>query len=179
MTMSDRIAVFNHGVIEQLGAPEEIYERPRTSFVADFIGAANVLGARLLEASAGRLRLKLEDEVEVEIPHSGRPPVAAGENLRVAIRPERIRVRYDNDTPERPDSFRLKASLIENVYLGNASQIFLLPFSRPGKVLLAVSMDTHHQEKRPSGATVWADIRPQDILLLEPSGRNGQPERNA
>ena len=61
MTMSDRIAVFNRGVIEQLGTPEEIYERPRTAFVADFIGAANVLEASLLGVEAGKIRVRLRE----------------------------------------------------------------------------------------------------------------------
>lgn len=177
MTMSDRIAVFNQGSIEQVGAPAEIYERPKTAFVADFIGAANVLTARLLGASGGRVRLKLEDEVEVELPYDGPPPAGEGGLLTVAIRPERIRVRYREDAPEEEGSVRIKASLIDNVYLGNANQIYLLPFRKPGKVLLAVSMDSQHRERRESGSIVWADIEPKDILLLEPAG-NGQPSQN-
>jgi hypothetical protein len=66
--------------------------------------------------------------------------------------------------------------MIDNVYLGNSSQIFLLPFQKPpGRVLMAVSMDAEHRERRTAGGTVWAEIRPCDILLLEPSpnGSNG------
>ncbi|MBI3552732.1 MAG: ABC transporter ATP-binding protein [Elusimicrobia bacterium] len=169
MTMSDRIAVFNLGRIEQLGAPRDIYERPQTSFVADFIGAANVLSATVLESRNGEVRLRLEDEVEVTLPHQGGLPVGKGQTLKVAIRPERIEVRYQ-DSPANTDNVWLKATMIDNVYLGNSSQIFLLPFEKPpGRVLMAVSMDAEHRERRASGATVWAEIRPSDILLLEPN----------
>jgi spermidine/putrescine transport system ATP-binding protein len=169
MTMSDRIAVFNHGLIEQLGAPEEIYERPKTGFVADFIGAANVLSARMLSCKGGELRLKLEDEIEIAMPYSGNAPAAEGGELQVAIRPERIRVSYkENGHPDPDGPVRLRASLVDNVYLGNSNQIYLLPFSKPpGKVLLALSMDVEHRDRRQSGSQVWAEIRPQDIVVLE------------
>ncbi len=175
MTMSDRIAVFNQGNIEQLGEPREIYERPKTSFVADFIGAANVLSARVIDNKKGEVKLRLEDEVEVTLPRSMELALGAGQLLKVAIRPERIEVRYQ-DTPANTDNVWLKATMIDNVYLGNSSQIFLLPFQKPpGRVLMAVSMDAEHRERRTAGGTVWAEIRPCDILLLEPSpnGSNG------
>jgi len=176
MTMSDRIAVFNRGVIEQLGTPAEIYERPKTSFVADFIGAANVLSARLIEVRHGMLRLKLENEVELEVPCAQEPPVGVGQDMKVAIRPERIEVHYREEASQGSGCVRIRATLIDNVYLGNASQIFLLPFRRPGKVLLAVSMDALHRHRRESGATVWADIRPQDVLILEPAANGSGPQ---
>ena len=164
MTMSDRIAVFNQGLIEQLGTPEEIYERPKTSFVADFIGAANVLSARLLKAGGGLLTLRLEDELDIELPWTDAPPVSPGEPLQVAIRPERVKVHYA--PPALNGAIQLKAVLKEKVYLGNASQIFFSPFSRSNKVLLSVSMDSSHREKSEGGRAVWAEIPARDFLLL-------------
>ncbi len=168
MTMSDRIAVFNHGVIEQLGAPDEIYERPKTAFVADFIGAANVLSARLLAAENGRVKIKLEDSIEIELPRPACLPVKIGEDFAVAIRPERISVRY-GDGEGSNGAVRLKAALLDNVYLGNASQIFIKPFGEAGKPLMSVSMDLQHRDRRAAGSQVWADVKPDDFLLLEPS----------
>jgi putative spermidine/putrescine transport system ATP-binding protein len=52
--MSDRVAVFHQGRIEQVGSPEDVYERPQTVFVADFVGASNVFDARLAERLTGR-----------------------------------------------------------------------------------------------------------------------------
>lgn len=181
--MSDRIAVFNLGRIEQLGGPEEIYERPKTSFVADFIGAANVLSARLLENDSRRVLIKLEDEVEVELPARGDLAAKKGETIKVAIRPERISVRYQDcggDGNDAVGAVRLKATMIDNVYLGNSSQIFLLPFQNPpGRVLMALSMDASHREERAaSGRSVWAEIKPSDILLLEPSSGPSGAVRN-
>ena len=166
MTMSDRIAVFSQGEIIQLGTPSEIYERPKTSFVADFIGSANILAARLVKSSEDSLRVNLEDEVEIDIPGGKAPGIAEGHKFHIAIRPERVAVRYeDGAAPE--GTVRFPARLRENVYLGNASQIFLSPF-KSGKDLLSISMDAVHQTRKPAGSLVWAEIRAQDILLLEP-----------
>src|SRR3712207_3818245 len=88
LTMSDRIAVMRDGVIEQLGPPREVYERPATEFVATFLGASNLIdavavategGQSLVEAASGRFLVP-----------GGFP---AGRRLRLAVRPERVRVR--------------------------------------------------------------------------------------
>jgi len=90
MTMSDRIAVMNAGRVEQLGTPEEIYERPRTRFVAEFIGACNCIEGKFIshtgslveaETPVGRLR--------VELSASGIERAEQGK-LSLGIRPERI-----------------------------------------------------------------------------------------
>ncbi len=86
LTMADRIVVMNHGVIEQVGAPDEIYRRPATAFVADFVGAMTFLDGRLESdgtARVGDLRLVCADV----------DGLAAGTAVRVAIRPEDIQVR--------------------------------------------------------------------------------------
>ncbi len=72
LAMSDRIVVMNRGRIEQVGAPDELYERPRTRFVADFLGATNFLEATVIEV--------------------GRSPVARTDGGTIAIRPERIQL---------------------------------------------------------------------------------------
>jgi putative spermidine/putrescine transport system ATP-binding protein/spermidine/putrescine transport system ATP-binding protein len=86
LTMSDAVAVMNHGVIEQIGTPREVFERPRTEFVARFMGAGNVLEGRVVAADAeartvdlglGRARLR----------GSGK---AVGEKVLLAVRPENV-----------------------------------------------------------------------------------------
>jgi putative spermidine/putrescine transport system ATP-binding protein len=87
LTMSDRIAVFDHGRIQQIGTPEELYDRPSTRFVASFIGDTNLIPGRAVataegicdvETAAGRVRAQV------------RRPVAAGASVMVAVRPERV-----------------------------------------------------------------------------------------
>ncbi len=84
--LSDRIAVMNQGRIEQLGAPREIYERPATRFVADFIGASTMLRGRAV--AADRVMLTAGPPLRVQ---SARP-LRAGEEVELAIRPERVRL---------------------------------------------------------------------------------------
>ncbi|HAM35922.1 MAG TPA: spermidine/putrescine ABC transporter [Elusimicrobia bacterium] len=171
MAMSDRIVVFQHGRVEQIGTPEEIYRRPKTSFVADFMGSANILSGRLTQVREGCVRVRLEDEVDVEFPYAEPLPVAEGEELCVAIRPERISVRYESELALVGDCVQIPARLTDTVYLGDETQLFISPFPKSGKTLLAASMDVRHQAERQKDAPIWADIRWQDILLLEPPGR--------
>jgi spermidine/putrescine ABC transporter ATP-binding subunit len=84
--LSDRIAVMLGGRIEQLGAPREIYEKPATRFVAEFIGATSVLRARA--TAADRVTLVGGEVVRV----LGVPGLRAGEAVELAIRPERVRL---------------------------------------------------------------------------------------
>jgi spermidine/putrescine transport system ATP-binding protein len=162
MTMSDRVAVFNKGVLEQVGTPDEIYERPRTAFVADFIGSANVLDARVVSNDDGGSRLVLEDEVEVIVPGAH---VSPGARIQVAVRPENIEVYYEDPPALSNGTVRIKGALRDSVYLGHSSQIFVTPFAS-GKMLMSVSLDDLHQERRAAGTPIWADIKPKDILIL-------------
>jgi iron(III) transport system ATP-binding protein len=87
LTMADRIVVMNHGVIEQVGTPLQIYREPRTAFVADFVGTMNFLPA--VVAGPGKVRLG-SVELECAAGIDGSPPGAA---VTVAVRPEDVAVR--------------------------------------------------------------------------------------
>ena len=109
MTMSDRIAVMRDGVILQMGAPMEIYERPATRFVADFIGESNVLEGRVTGVKEGVL--------SVETPAGGvrcwGQGFGVGDALCVAIRPEYLRI-----SREPVDGFSLPAPVKDFIYMG-------------------------------------------------------------
>ena len=171
MAMSDRIVVFHQGHIEQIGTPAQVYHTPKTSFVADFMGSANILAGRLLRWRDGCVRVRLEDELEFEFPCPSPPPVGEGEELCVAVRPERVSVRYEEELALRGDCVSLAARLTDTVNLGDETQMFLSLFQRSAKTVLAASMEVRHQTERRDGTPVWADIRWRDILLLEPPGR--------
>ncbi len=93
LTMSDQIAVMNQGRIEQLGPPEELFDRPRTRFVADFLGAANVLTAEVLAADRTSACLALAGGRLVV--HE--PDLAPGQTVAVVIRPHWLRFARDGD----------------------------------------------------------------------------------
>ena len=87
LTMSNRIAVFNDGKVQQLSSPDELYERPVNSFVAKFIGENNTFAGEITEASSDKCKVKLKSGQEI----FANPIVAKskGEKTTVSLRPER------------------------------------------------------------------------------------------
>ncbi|MEP6977989.1 MAG: ABC transporter ATP-binding protein [Thermoleophilia bacterium] len=125
MTMADRIAIMNAGRIEQLGAPAELYEFPRTAFLAGFLGISNLLPGKV----AGRGLVRLDEGTEVRVPAEA----LDGRKGRVAVgvRPEKIRL-----GPGSGEDNRLAASLLESAYVGVATQYVLK--TRAGNVSVYV-----------------------------------------
>ena len=119
LAMSDRIAVMNLGRVEQIGTPREIYEHPRTAFVADFIGSLNALELTVdeLVGDLAILRVGQGERVVVAVGSNARP----GDSLRVAVRPERIRI-DTADEPAPEGGSRLEGTVREVVYLGMYTQ---------------------------------------------------------
>jgi spermidine/putrescine transport system ATP-binding protein len=119
LSMSDRIAVMNGGRVEQTGSPREIYERPRTAFVADFVGSLNALEVTLDEVvgAYGVVRLGSDERVVVPIG----PDQRVGHVVRVAVRPEQVQLSgRATAAPERGS--RLDGTVVEMVYLGMYTQ---------------------------------------------------------
>jgi len=109
MTMADRIAVMNHGRIEQLGTPTELYETPRTAFVASFLGVSNLIAGTV--SGSDSVRLHSGPEVRV------RPDALAGRTGEVAvgIRPEKIELGQGQ-----PNT--LDGTVVEQAYVGVSTQ---------------------------------------------------------
>ena len=87
LALSDRIAVMNGGQIEQLGTPEELYDRPRTRFVADFIGTTNLLSGTVASVTADGAILDLDAGGRCVVGADGLAPGAA---VEIAVRPEAL-----------------------------------------------------------------------------------------
>ncbi len=170
MTMSDRIAVFNLGRIEQIGTPGEIYESPRTSFVADFIGGANVFSATVLKGTQGQAHLSLEDQYDIVVPlepHEALPPV--GQKVKVGIRPERVKVFYKDELPF--GALRFDATLMDSIFLGDGCQIYLDFLKKsPEKQLIAMAGGDRSSVHDDLGVPVIAAVQPEDVYILEADG---------
>jgi spermidine/putrescine transport system ATP-binding protein len=112
MTMADRIAIMNGGRIEQLGTPTELYEHPRTAFVAGFLGISNLLPGSVSAMDA----VRLDDGTTVKVPQE----TLRGRSGRVAVgvRPEKIRLGHGEEN-------RLTGRLLETAYVGVATQYVL------------------------------------------------------
>jgi spermidine/putrescine transport system ATP-binding protein len=136
MTMADGIAIMNAGRIEQLGTPTELYERPRTAFVAGFLGISNLLPG----AVSGPESVRLDDGTEVHVPRGA----LDGRRGRVAVgvRPEKIRLGHG-------EANRLSGRLLETAYVGVATQYVLE--TRAGNVSVYVqNSEPGAQEHSPS-----------------------------
>ena len=90
LTLADRIAVMERGDIIQIGTPTEIYERPRSRFVSDFIGISNFLPGRIVARDGAELAVEVEGGLRLRAPAA--EDLAAGETVELAIRPEKLRM---------------------------------------------------------------------------------------
>jgi spermidine/putrescine transport system ATP-binding protein len=119
LAMSDRIAVMNAGRVEQVGGPREIYERPSTAFVADFIGSLNTLELPVDEIVGGYAVMRPSAGERVVL--IATPDAHVGASLRVAVRPERVRIGAIG-APVPEGGSRLEGTIAEIVYLGMYTQ---------------------------------------------------------
>jgi len=126
LAMADRIVVMNHGAIEQVGTPEEIYRRPATAFVADFVGTMTFLEATA--AGPGRVRVGAR---ELRVGDAGTP--AQGAPVRLGLRPEEVRVR--GVRPEDDNAFEAVVADLE--FLGPFCRARLAARDEPALSLLA------------------------------------------
>jgi putative spermidine/putrescine transport system ATP-binding protein len=114
LTMSDRVAVFNDGRIQQLATPDDLYERPQNSFVAQFIGENNTMTGVVQEISDARCTVRLDsgDVIDAMPVNVG----AVGDRTKVSIRPERVEI---DKTRLQPGAHTLKAEVLEFIYMGD------------------------------------------------------------
>jgi putative spermidine/putrescine transport system ATP-binding protein len=114
LTMSDRVAVFNDGRIQQLAPPDELYEAPQNSFVAQFIGENNTLDGTVQEIKDGYAIVKLDsgETIDCKPVNVSKP----GERTLVSIRPERVEI---DKSRLHPDAHTLQAEVLEFVYMGD------------------------------------------------------------
>jgi spermidine/putrescine transport system ATP-binding protein len=164
LALSDRIAVLSHGRIEQIGTPDEIYERPATSFVAEFIGSSNLLPVRIVERSArgpiveteGGLRLCCAAD-------SDGPQAGIGEALSLLLRPERIRVR-EPGSGNGADPNCFAARVREVTYLGEDLHVAL--DLAGGESVRAALKNTAAERGWQPARPVEIAIDPADLRLL-------------
>jgi spermidine/putrescine ABC transporter ATP-binding subunit len=118
LAMSDQIAIFRDGKIAQQGSPQELYDRPSDSFVADFLGSANLLDGVMLNTS-GNWSIGIEGK---QLPITNSYNAQAGTSVRVAVRPERIEIERPGDDMH---SHGLPTVVESVVYLGSDQRLVL------------------------------------------------------
>jgi len=156
LTMSDRIAMMNHGKIEQLGPAAEVYRQPATAFVADFLGQANVMPATITARESGKVTIQTRDGLSFQIPESATPPTGVGS---ISIRPERIRICSEPTA----GCACFRATIDRSIFRGATRQVLLTTES--GRHLHALLTD-NAMTPMESGSSVYAAIDPADVIVL-------------
>ncbi|HSK50286.1 MAG TPA: ABC transporter ATP-binding protein [Solirubrobacterales bacterium] len=164
LTMSDRIAVMNRGRVEQVAGPEEVYERPATTFVAGFIGVSNLMPATV--ASGGRVRLDSGPEIAAE---TGSLP--AGEGCAAVVRPEKLRVARVEDAAALGNGVpRVEGTVESSLYLGTATQIVVDLGDEVRMTVLVPNADEAERQRLPGGgARVALSWDPQHMHVVTES----------
>ena len=161
LTMSDRIAVINKGRIEQLGDVNAIYHQPRTTFVANFIGQANILPATVLHRSGERVHIKLDGKLDLVIRDANLSPGA--ESLLVSIRPEKIHLEKQRPSG---DFNVFEAEIAEEIFKGATDQLELA--TKDGLELTAVAAnESAHEDNFAKGDKVFCSLHPNDIVVVQ------------
>jgi spermidine/putrescine transport system ATP-binding protein len=172
MTMSDRIAVMRHGHIEQLGTPEELYERPRTEFVAGFLGVSNLLDAEVAGRSSDWVDLRLADGTVVRAPGAD---VNGAPRVRIGVRPEKLRVvAIGNGATTVPvaaaETNAIEGVVLDASYIGVSTQYLVETADGRKLTVYAQNLETSGaSEAHPDGQRVRLTWKPQHTFVIGPA----------
>lgn len=152
MAMSDKIVILKDGIIQQVGSPRQVYQHPKNEFVANFIGKANILNAKVIEKTADNLKIDVEG-AEYTLNVSTKWNV--GDDVRIVVRPEAIEVGKKG----------LKGKVIKSIYMG-VSQDYWISFQ--GIELEVTDYNPSAKKIYDEGSTVEFGFKESSIHLLEP-----------
>jgi len=157
MNMSDRIVVMNLGRIEQIGSAEQVYTRPATRFVADFVGKINLLDGTVAGSDGGFASIgTLGITLRAPIPETGLP----SGTVTLAVRPEHMTLRGPDDWGDGIDS--LSGSIVGRTFAGNLIRVTVAVDAGPEMVVEA----RPHEADGAPGDRVRIGWNPQDAILL-------------
>jgi spermidine/putrescine transport system ATP-binding protein len=167
LTMSDRIAVMQAGRVEQMGEPEDVYERPATTFVAGFIGVSNLMPGTATGVNGNRVRVKLDSGVELDT--AAVDGVSTGERIHAVVRPEKLRIQTANGSG--PDDGPSVEGVVEaSVYLGTSTQIVVgLAEDVKMTVLVPNASEAERARLPGGGARVRLSWAPEHIHVVRES----------
>jgi iron(III) transport system ATP-binding protein len=171
LAIADRIAVLKDGDVQQVGTPEDLYRRPATRFVADFVGETNFIDGRVesqqqgvwtIRTALGALRGRCAAPLEAGRAVGPQPrQIAVGDPVTCSIRPESIRLHADGHGAP-PETNRLTGTVIESVYLGDVAQHRI----RCGQQTLRASELNPAGRARASDLPLAMNVAVDDVVVL-------------
>jgi spermidine/putrescine transport system ATP-binding protein len=147
LTMSDRIAVMNRGVVEQLDDPEEIYERPKTTFVAGFIGVSNLMPGEVVSTATGTAELKLDAGPTVRAGSTG---ATVGERVHAVVRPEKLQLHGAGNGATADGGHSVDGQVESSLYLGTATQVVVKLHDDTRMTVLVPNTDEEARQRLPA-----------------------------
>jgi spermidine/putrescine transport system ATP-binding protein len=162
MTMADTIAVMNAGVVEQLGAPGELYDRPRTTFVANFLGQSNLVAGLVRSNDGGAVTAEVHGaKVHAVATSAGQ----TSGKVWVGVRPEKVTLATEAD-PQREGCNRLDGGVVTDVsYVGVSTQYLVrMPW---GQELMVFEQNTGTRAPYQVGDRVTLSWMPEHAFLLD------------
>jgi spermidine/putrescine transport system ATP-binding protein len=173
LTMSDRIAVMNHGVVEQVDVPEAVYNRPRTTFVAGFIGVSNLMPGVAGQAAGGGTELKLDSGVSLRTSSNG---FKQGERVWAVVRPEKLSVALV-EHPAPADRPSVEGLVESSLYLGTATQMVVRLTDGVTMTVLVPNADEEQRQRLPgAGARVRLSWATDHMHVVRESEVKSEPE---
>ncbi|WP_193368666.1 ABC transporter ATP-binding protein [Pelagibius marinus] len=161
LAMSDKIVVMNKGRIEQEGSPEEVYARPRSEFVARFLGNSNLLDGTITAHNGSSLSVEVGGLGQVEADANGAAVPQDGQPVRLVVRAEKLHL--STEPSGEPGATRMNGRVDTVDYQGQAARYFVTVGAHSLQVINPI-------DSRPfaEGAEVCVHVRPRDIVLLTP-----------
>jgi spermidine/putrescine transport system ATP-binding protein len=171
LTMSDRIAVMNRGRVEQVGVPEDVYDRPATTFVAGFIGVSNLMPGTV--AAGGEVRLEHGPAIRAEA-----DGLAVGERCYAVVRPEKLRVEEAGAEAGAANGLpRVEGVVESSLYLGTSTQIGVDLGEGVRMTVLVPNADEEERQRLPGGgARVALSWEPEHMHLVRESPGGARTE---
>ena len=164
LTMSDRIAVMQHGRVEQVADPRTMYERPRSAFVAEFIGTSNLLMMRSPVVRGVVWRTELGDGQRLTA-HIGDSAQEWAGDIQITVRPERIDLHVSTPTQLAADDSLVRGTVSDLVYLGSITQVSIVLETGETLVVHRISNDADVRLLRP-GVSVVASWTPDGAHVI-------------
>ena len=156
LNMSDRIAVMNEGIIEQIGSPQDIYERPKTKFVAGFIGESNLIKTNIKKIDEEKVSFEF-GEYEMNVNYKNYDNLKNRETY-ILIRPENIK--YTSSKPR----YGLRSIIKEHSYIGSIIKTTVELES--GQEIIVCDYDKK-KKLIGIGSEVWVYFEPEDVVIVE------------
>lgn len=157
INMSDKIVVMKEGRIEQIGTPSEIYDNPKTSYTAEFIGTANLIDGVVESVHNGYINVKVNNDVVAV--NSGEYNIQNNQNVRFMVRSENVSVSY-----EKSEEFPLYSTVKESYFVAGQTRITLLLNNK--KEIIA-SKQGHRCKNVSQGDGLYIGFKVEDSILVD------------